>query len=109
MNLIIKGAISVETESGERINPKIVELLHLIEKTGSLNEACKELNLSYSYAWNTLYKLNCQLSAPLIEMKRGGKGGGVAVLTPNGQKLVSQYEQLKKDFVQFMKEHTVFL
>jgi len=109
MNLIIKGAISIETEHGEKINSRIVELLRIIEQTGSLNEAVKELEMSYSYAWNTLYKLNCQLTQPLIVMQRGGRGGGEAILTENGKKLLTQYEKLKKDFVQFMKEHTVEL
>jgi molybdate transport system regulatory protein len=109
MDLIIKGAFSIETEHGERINPRIVELLRVIEQTGSLNEAVKELEMSYSYAWNTLYKLNCQLTQPLIVMQRGGKGGGEALLTDNGRKLLAEYEKLKKDFSMFMREHTVSL
>jgi molybdate transport system regulatory protein len=107
MNLIIKGALAIETEYGEKINPRLIELLRIIEQTGSLNEAVKELEMSYSYAWNTLYKLNCQLPNPLVVMQRGGKGGGVATLTESGKKLLDQYEQLKKDFIQFMQEHTV--
>lgn len=109
MKLILRGALSIETEQGDKVNPRIVELLRLVEQTGSLNEAVKELDMSYSYAWNTLFKLNCQLSQPLIVMQRGGKGGGEAVLTENGKKLLAQYETLKKDFVRFMKDHTVEL
>lgn len=109
MKLILRGALSIETEHGDKVNPRIVELLRLIEQTGSLNEAVKELDMSYSYAWNTLFKLNCQLSQPLIVMQRGGKGGGEALLTENGKKLLLQYETLKKDFIRFMKDHPVEL
>jgi molybdate transport system regulatory protein len=109
MNLIIKGALIIETESGEKINTRVVELLRLIERTGSLNEAVKELDMSYSYAWNTIFKLNCQLPHPLVVLQRGGKGGGVATLTDSGKRLLTQYEQLKKDFIHFMEEHPVIM
>jgi molybdate transport system regulatory protein len=109
MNLIIKGALTIETDSGEKINPRIIELLRIIEQTGSLNEAVKELEMSYSYAWNTIFKLNCQLPHPLVVLQRGGKGGGVATLTESGKRLLAQYELLKKDFIRFMKEHPVIM
>ena len=94
-------------ESGLRINPRLIELLRVVEETGSLNTAVKELGLSYSHTWNTLYKVNCLLNAPLIITKRGGKGGGEAHLTPSGQSLVRQYEKLRKDFEEFLTAHKI--
>jgi len=109
MNFIIKGELSVETESGLKINPRIIELLKLVQETGSLNTAVKEMGLSYSYAWNTLYKINCQLHEPLLITQRGGKGGGVAFLTKSGIQLVEKYDDLKDSFQQFLEEHKVDL
>ncbi len=34
MNLIIKGELSIETESGLKINPRLIELLSLVQETG---------------------------------------------------------------------------
>ena len=107
MNILVKGTFSIELETGLKINPKIISLLQLIEKTGSLNTAAKALGLSYSYAWNTLYKINCQLNAPIIITKRGGKGGGVASLTPRGISLLRQYEKLCGDFEKFLNIHEI--
>jgi len=73
MNLIIKGELSIETESGLKINPRLIELLSFVQETGSLDTAVKELRLSYSHAWNTRYKINCQLEEPLLISQRGGE------------------------------------
>ena len=107
MNILIRGELTVELESGLRINTRLIELLRIVEETGSLNTAVKELGLSYSYAWNTLYKINCQLEMPLIITKRGGKGGGVAHLTEAGKSLIRQYEALKQDFEAFLQTHRI--
>lgn len=109
MGLFIKGVLTVETENGVRINSRIIDLLIQIDKTGSLNTSVKELGLSYSYAWNILYKLNCQLAEPVVILQRGGKGGGIATLTEHGHKLIGHYEELKKDFHYFLKEHPLDL
>jgi molybdate transport system regulatory protein len=82
-------------------------LLQLVEKTGSLSTAAKALGLSYSYAWNTLYKINCQLNAPIIVTKRGGKGGGVATLTVRGVTLLRQYEKICNDFFKFLDTYII--
>ena len=109
MNIIIKGELKIETQSGLKISAQIIELLKLIEQTGSLNTAVKELGVSYSHAWNSFYKINCQLNEPLIITQRGGIGGGVAALTESGKKLLQQYEKLKIDFHHFLNEHMVEL
>ncbi len=107
MNILVRGTFSIELETGLKINPRIFTLLKMVEKTGSLNTAAKELGLSYSYAWNTLYKINCQLNTPIIVTKRGGKGGGVAILTKRGLDLLRSYEKICKDFETFLKVHTI--
>ena len=107
MNVLVKGTFSIELETGLKINPKIFELLQTVERTGSLNMAAKELGLSYSYAWNTLYKINCQLNAPIIVTQRGGKGGGVATLTVRGVMLLRQYEKICADFEKFLQVHII--
>ena len=107
MNIWVKGELYVELESGLRISPRLIALLRLVEETGSLNTAVKDLGLSYSHTWNTLYKINCQLNTPIIVTKRGGKGGGTAYLTPSGQSLVRQYETMRADFNEFLKAHKI--
>lgn len=109
MNLIIKGELTIETESGLKINTRLIDLLKLVQESGSLNTAVKEMGLSYSHTWNSLYKINCHLEDPLLITQRGGKGGGIAYLTNSGIRLIEQYDLLKRDFHQFLEKHTVNL
>jgi molybdate transport repressor ModE-like protein len=107
MNIFVKGTFSIELETGLKINPRIFTLLQLVEETGSLSTAAKKIGLSYSHAWNTLYKINCQLNAPVITTQRGGKGGGVAKLTARGIDLLRQYEEICEDFADFLRTHRI--
>lgn len=107
--IIVKGELSIETESGIKINTRLIDLLKLVHETGSLNTAVREMGLSYSHTWNSLNKINCQLGSPLLITQRGGKGGGVAYLTGSGIRLVEQYERLKQEFRLFLEKHVVDL
>ena len=105
MELKVRGIIEIETQTGYKIPPKVIELLMEIEQTSSLNAAVKNLGMSYSYAWNLIYKTNCQLDQPLIISRKGGNGGGVAELTEAGNSLLKQYRKLENDFEAFLGEH----
>ena len=95
MKLIIKGKIIIESESGVRINSRVIDLLRTVRYTGSLNTAAKTLEISYSHAWYTVFKINCLFNSPLIIATRGGRGGGQAVLTEKGNRLIEQYDEIK--------------
>lgn len=107
MKLIVKGELNIISESGLKINARILELLMLIEESGSLNNAVKQMGVSYSHAWNTLHKIDCQLGMPLIKKVRGGSGGGLTVLTEQGKALLDKYDILTEEFERFLKEHPI--
>lgn len=105
--LRIKGTFEIETTTGFVINPKVIELLREIDKTGSLNAAVTKIGMSYSYAWNLINKTNCKLDAPLMISRRGGNGGGVAKLTSAGKNLLYYCNKLEDDFTDFVGIHQV--
>ena len=107
MNFIVKGEISIETDSGIKIGPKAMELCRLVKKNGSLNTSARESGMSYSYAWNLLYKINCQLEKPLLITRRGGKGGGEAYLTPEGEALLKRFLRIKQEIQKVIKTKDV--
>ncbi|WP_158275581.1 winged helix-turn-helix domain-containing protein [Marinilabilia rubra] len=80
-----------------------MKLFGLVKKTGALNTAARELGMSYSHAWNTVYKINCQLNHPLVVTRRGGKGGGIAYLTPEGEELLKSFTALQKEIRRLIK------
>ncbi|WP_282035974.1 winged helix-turn-helix domain-containing protein [Saccharicrinis aurantiacus] len=108
MEVFIKAAYSIEVE-GFVINSKVINILREVNKTGSLNSAVSNLGMSYSYAWNLIYKTGCQLECPLIVSRKGGNGGGVAKLTEGGIKLLNYCDQFESDLSNFTGVRSITL
>lgn len=102
MDIRLKGEISLELDNGFTISHRIMELLMVVEKTGSLNRAAKQLGVSYSHSWNILHRLNCQLQQPIVVTQRGGKGGGIAHLTTAGKSLLDKYITIRNTFFEIL-------
>lgn len=107
MQIRLKGEISLELENGFVISNRIMELLMVIEETGSLNQAAKQLGVSYSHSWNILNRLNCQLQQPVVVTQRGGKGGGIAHLTSAGKSLLQKYAAIRNTFFEIMEGYYI--
>lgn len=73
----------LETDSGERMPPRLIALLLAVQDTGSLAAACRRIDLSYRYAWGILKQAQAMFGRPLLRMTRG-RG---AQLTPIGERL----------------------
>ena len=69
-------------------------LLEAVDKNGSISGAARDLGISYRKAWSQLDEMEKQLPFPLLERKVGGRGGGMAKLTPETKKLLIQFRQL---------------
>ncbi|MBN2526537.1 MAG: LysR family transcriptional regulator [Deltaproteobacteria bacterium] len=107
MQIRLKGEISLELENGFTISYRMMELLMVIEKTGSLNQAAKDLGVSYSHSWNILNRLNCQLQQPIVITQRGGKGGGIAQLTTAGKSLLQKYLTVRSTFFEILEGYCI--
>ena len=77
------------------LGPGRVQLLELVEETGSLRAAAAEMGMAYMTAWKHVKLLNRRFRSPLVVSKRGGKTGGGAVLTPMGQRVVALYHRME--------------
>lgn len=67
-------------------------LLRAVEKTGSLRAAAMEMEMAYSKANKLLKQAEQALGYPLTARSTGGRDGGGSSLTPEGRKLLEQYE-----------------
>lgn len=72
-----------------------IELLELIEKSGSIAQAAKAMGMSYKRAWYLADSINATFSKPVVERTHGGKGGGSARLTDLGKSLVADYRDME--------------
>ena len=71
-------------------------LLEAIGKHGSINQAAKEINISYRKAWGYIKAMEERLGFKLIERQTGGRNGGGAVLTEEAKKFLKKYEELER-------------
>nr|WP_315159894.1 winged helix-turn-helix domain-containing protein [uncultured Flavobacterium sp.] len=100
----IKSKIWIESEEGVLISEGRVQLLKLIDETGSLNKAAKAMNLSYQKAWKLVDESNRLAPRPLITTQIGGNKGGGTVLTPYAKSLIASFESINLACWDFLDE-----
>ena len=109
LNVKVNGSLWLESENGHFFGPGLVELLDLIEKTGSINSAAKEMKMSYKKAWELINRLNEQTSFPIVSVKTGGERGGGSTLTTEALTLIKYYRELRERFAAFLGNETQIL
>lgn len=73
----LKFHIKVRVFHKERaFGPGVAELMHLVEETGSLSEACRRMEMAYSKGWKITKRAEEDLGFPLMDGSRGGSHGG---------------------------------
>jgi molybdate transport system regulatory protein len=81
----------------DMIGPGKAELLERIDRCGSIAAAGREMNMSYKRAWELVGTLNAMFREPLVDSTRGGPGGGGAVLTEAGRRVVALYRAFEQE------------
>jgi molybdate transport system regulatory protein len=75
--------------------PQRIALLEHIAEQGSITRAAKSAGLSYKAAWDAIDELNNLAQKPLVERSVGGKGGGGAKLSSEGERVLRLYQKLQ--------------
>ncbi len=100
----ISGSIWIEnSNSSERFLGKgRIQLLELIKEHGSIAKAAKAMEMSYKRAWDLINSMNQQANQPFVITQVGGKSGGGAMLTPEGEEAILFYKKVQERFRQFL-------
>jgi molybdate transport system regulatory protein len=98
----LRGRIWIDGDEGTFLGYGRVVLLERIGEYGSITKAAKSMEMSYRHAWELVDSMNRQGEAPLVAAATGGKGGGGAVLTAEGEKAISVFWQFFSDFQDFL-------
>lgn len=78
------------------IGPGKAELLGLIDRTGSISAAAREMGMSYRRAWTLVETMNTAFREPLVAAATGGKGGGGASVTSFGHEALKRYRAMEE-------------
>jgi molybdate transport system regulatory protein len=87
--------VTITLNSGARLGPGKAQLLESVQDSGSISAAARALGMDYKRAWLLLDSINRAFSTPTVKRVAGGTGGGGAVLTPFGKKLLARYRRLE--------------
>lgn len=82
-----------------------VSLLKAIGEEGSLNKACKKINISYKHAWDLLKEIEENVGEPVIIKRRGGKEQGT-VLTDKAISLIEEFNTYQNILAQTVYDKT---
>lgn len=77
-------------------DPRRIELLRQVKESGSISQGAKLAGISYKSAWDAINEMNQLADRTLVERATGGKGGGGAIVTPYGERLIQLYALLEQ-------------
>jgi molybdate transport system regulatory protein len=100
--LHIGGQFWLNVNDGAPLGEERIALLEQIAVSGSITQAAKALKISYKCAWDAVDAMNNIAPTPVVATATGGRGGGGARLTPEGERLIAAYRAIAAEYAQFL-------
>src|SRR5262245_50590335 len=91
----IRLTVRVDFGSDRALGPGKIRLLEAIDKTGSISQAGRSLDMSYRRAWLLVDDMNRCFREAVVTARPGGAQGGGAALTPFGLELIEKYRAIE--------------
>ncbi len=88
--------IRIGEEGNYFYGPGVAALLKNIESCGSVRQAAAAMELSYSKAWHMIKNSEEGFGRSLVVRNVGGKGGGRAMLTEDGRRVMDLFFSLEE-------------
>ena len=85
------------------------QLLQGIERLGSINQAAKEMKLSYVKALKIIKKMDACLGGKILKTQIGGKEHGGAELTPLATKFIDLFTAYEAEVANFAQEKFIMI
>ncbi len=104
VNLLFKRGVMMQfrykiwlENGGKAFGKGPYDILQRIDRLNSLSQAAKEMNMSYSQAWNLINRLEKRLGFKLLWREVGGSSGGGSYLTSEARELMYKYGEFIKE------------
>ncbi len=94
---MLRLTLRIDHDGAHWLGPGKVRLLELIAEHGSIARAGRAMGMSYRRAWLLVDAMTASLGEPVVAARPGGVGGGGAVVTAAGTRLVTCYRQMERD------------
>lgn len=90
----------------EFFGSSMAQFLVLINHTGSIQNACRQMHISYTKGWSMIREARQQLGFSILTTQSGGADGGFSQLTPKARNFLERY--LAMDHALKLQEHKLF-
>jgi molybdate transport system regulatory protein len=100
----LRGRVWIDGTDGTFLGYGRVVLLERIREQGSITKAAKSMQMSYRHAWDLVDSMNKQAKRPFVELATGGKGGGGARVTEDGERAIQLFWKFSEDFQRFIEK-----
>lgn len=100
--LAIRSKLWIETDGEPVFGRGRRFLLEAIDAHGSINQAAKEVGISYRKALSHIQVMEKRLGISLVVRQTGGRNGGGALLTPEARVFLKKFESLERGLRQFV-------
>lgn len=77
--------------------PGVAMLLRRVQRLHSLRAAAMDMDMAYSKAWTILREAERGLGFKLFSSTTGGRGGGGAALTGEGERMLAAYDAYTRE------------
>ena len=92
--------LTLERDEGF-FGPSVAQFLSLIDHTGSMQTACRQMHMSYTKGWKILKAAEKQLGYPLLITQSGGAEGGSSLLTPKAKDFLARFLGMEKELREY--------
>ena len=96
LTAMLRLTLRIDRDGMRCLGPGKIRLLELIAEHGSIAKAGRAMGMSYRRAWLLVEALTTSLGEPVVTARPGGAGGGGAVVTPAGARLVACYRGMER-------------
>lgn len=103
----VKGSIWIEYRGRRFFGPGPAALLELIQDTGSIRQAARQMKMSYKKAWEIINMLNAGNRRPFVITQTGGASGGGSLITDEAKAMIRWYRQLRKRLDSFLEKEAM--
>ena len=88
--------LRVLAQGAPAMGPGKAQLISLIDATGSISAAAREMDMSYRRAWQLVEEINASFERPVVIKAAGGRRGGGAAVTAFGRELVALFRDMEE-------------
>jgi molybdate transport system regulatory protein len=102
----VRGRIWLDGRDGTFLGHGRVVLMERIRELGSITKAAKSMGMSYRHAWRLIDSMNRQSPRPFVVTATGGRNGGGAFVTEDGERAIRLFWKFDEEFREFLRRRT---